>query len=163
MRRPTPLHGPRVAGFTLVELMIAIVVLAVLAAVAFPSYLNALRKGRRSEAVAALSAVQQGQERWRANNQQYTTSLTDLNSGMPASGAVTGPGGYYALSIEQAGATGYVLAAQAVAGTSQAGDTGCQTMRLQLFNGAIFYGGCNACSTPAAGAQVSDPNRCWSK
>ena len=163
MNRPPSRLRARRTGFTLVELTIAIAVLAVLAAVAFPSYLNALRKGRRSEAVAALSAVQQGQERWRANNQQYTASLTDLNAGMPASGAVTGPGGYYTLSIQQADATGYVLAAQAVAGTSQAGDTGCETMRLQLFNGAIFYGGCDACSTPAAGARVTDPNRCWSK
>jgi type IV pilus assembly protein PilE len=134
-------------GFTLIELMIAVAIVAILAAVAFPQYLNSVRKARRSEAVSALSSVQQAQERWRANNTLYTGSLTDLNPSMPATGAITSPGGYYALAIESAGATGYVLAATAVSNKSQAADTQCTTMRVQLLNGNIGYA----------------PSQCWAK
>ena len=37
-------------GFTLLELMIAVVVVAILASVAYPSYQAHLRKSRRAEA-----------------------------------------------------------------------------------------------------------------
>ena len=55
-------------GFTIVELTIALVVVGVLASIALPSFMDAIRKSRRSDAFAALSAVQQAQERWRGNN-----------------------------------------------------------------------------------------------
>jgi type IV pilus assembly protein PilE len=129
----------RVRGFTLIELMIAVVIIAVLAAVAFPQYLGAVRKTRRSEAVNALSSVQQAQERWRANNTQYTGSLTDLNPSMPATAAITSPGGYYSLAIDSSSGTGYVLTASAVSSKSQAADTPCTTMQVQLLNGNLNY------------------------
>ena len=62
-------------GFTLIELMIGVAIIGVIAAVAFPSYQASIRKSRRAEAIAALSSVQLAQERWRANNTTYTTSL----------------------------------------------------------------------------------------
>ena len=137
--------------------MIVVVVVAVLAAIAYPSYMSSVRKGRRSEAVSALTSLQQAQERWRANNQQYSTSVTDLG------GATTTPNGYYAISIDSADAADYVLTAQAAAGTSQAADDKCKVMRLQLVGGNVFYGGCGSCSAPTASAKASDPDRCWAR
>jgi type IV pilus assembly protein PilE len=153
----------RVRGFSLLELMIAIAIVAIVAAVAYPAYLSSIRKGRRAEAVSALTSLQQAQERWRANNQLYADTLTKLNPDMPTSGAVTAPGGYYSLSIDSPTATSYLLTAQARSGTSQDSDTNCKTLRMQLYNGAIFYGGCNSCSLPNAGGTVNDPNGCWAK
>ncbi len=145
-------------GFTLVEIMIVLVVIALLAVVALPSYLDSVRKGRRSDAVTALTVVQQGQERWRATNLAYTGTLSDLCTGCENSA-----GGFYTVSIEAADANGYVLAALPVSGLSQANDTRCTRMRLQLVGGNVFYGGCNGCAAPIAPAKVSDPDRCWSK
>jgi type IV pilus assembly protein PilE len=151
------------AGFSLIELVIAVAIVALLAAVAYPAYLNSIRKGRRAEAVSALTSLQQSQERWRANKQSYTLLLSNLNPQLPDTGAVTAPAGYYALNIDSATATGYLITAQARTGTSQASDTACKTLRMQFYNGAIFYGGCNGCSTPTAGGVVTDPNNCWAK
>lgn len=159
----TASHLRSARGFTLIELVITVAIVAVITAVALPTYLGSVRKGRRAEAVSALSALQQAQERWRANNQQYAASLTNLNPSMPSTNAITAPGQYYSLSIDASSASGYVMTAQAVNGTSQANDLQCRTLRLQLFNGAVLYGGCNGCSAPSAGNQVSDSNGCWAK
>ena len=70
--------GSRSDGFTLLELVIAMVISAIIVSVALPSFMGSIRKGRRSEAMTALTALQQEQERWRSNNQAYTTTLSDL-------------------------------------------------------------------------------------
>lgn len=145
--------------------MIAIVIVGLLAMVALPTYNNSIRKGRRAEAVSALAAIQQAQERYRANNTQYCCSpLT--NALLPSTSGLNLPStsstGLYSLSVEYADLSSYVITAQAVSGTSQANDTSCTTMRLQLFTGAVSYGGCNSCAAVAPSAtSLSDPNRCW--
>ena len=56
MRKPSD-------GFTLIEVMIALLVVAILAAVAYPSYQEHLTRSKRSEAKAALLKAAQLQER----------------------------------------------------------------------------------------------------
>ena len=41
-------------GFTLIELMIVVAIVALLATVAYPSYMDQIRKGRRSDAIQGL-------------------------------------------------------------------------------------------------------------
>lgn len=49
----------RARGFTLIELMIVVAIVAILAAVAYPSYRDSISKSRRAEARAQLmDAVQ---------------------------------------------------------------------------------------------------------
>jgi type IV pilus assembly protein PilE len=145
------------AGFTFIELMIAVIIVAVLTAVALPSFLDSMRKGRRAEAFAAMAALQQAQERWRTNNATYTTVLANLNL------AAATP--YYDLSIAAPSgnaadlALGYIVSAEGKAGTSQASDAQCRKLSVKVLAGAVTYAGCGACAVFAYAA--ADP--CWSR
>ena len=143
------------SGFTLVELMIAVVIVALLASIALPSFMDSIRKSRRSEAFAALSAVQQAQERWRGNQGSYASALSDLGQTSP-----TKPGAYYDVAFEgTATATGYRVTATAVPGKSQAADGNCFRLRVRMDGGNIFYG-----SAAAAGDfDEGSNNRCWAR
>lgn len=73
----------RLGGFTLMELMIVIVIVAILAAVALPSYLNQVIKSNRSTGKATLMDVANRQEQFFINAKCYSDDLTEL--GYPAS------------------------------------------------------------------------------
>ena len=66
------------SGFTLIELMIAVAIVALLTAVALPAYQEYLNKGRRAEGQAALQRAIQLQERNYTVNGTYTTNLLPL-------------------------------------------------------------------------------------
>lgn len=146
--------SPRPPGFSLIELMIAIAVIGLLAAVALPSFMDSVRKGRRSEALAAMGAIQQAQERWRANQPTYTTTWADL-----AASSAT-PKGYYTLALSAPTAPdtlaiGYDLVATAAG--SQADDTPCKKLAVEVRRGNLRYG------SGTSSIDWADTNRCWAK
>ena len=142
MRSSSPTPSRRqLAGFTLIELMIALVVVAVLAASALPSYQSSVRKARRADAMDAAVGVQHGQERYRSNNTAYAATLAAMGL------AVSSTNSYYGAVLSAVSAGGYTLTLTAPNGTSQASDTGCTALTVVVTNGSPVYG-------PAA---------CWSK
>jgi type IV pilus assembly protein PilE len=147
----------RTSGFTLIELMIVVAVIVVLAMIALPSFIDSVRKGRRSDAFAALTQVQQAQERWRANNPSYNADLTGADSLGLAS--TTTPGGNYELSLSDVGAAGYTVTASAVSGTSQASDSACVKLVLTLQGGNFRYNSVDAGNT----VDSSGTSRCWNR
>lgn len=58
-------------GFTLIELMIAVAVVAILATVALPSYQDYVRRGNIPEATAALGQARIAMEQWFQDNRTY--------------------------------------------------------------------------------------------
>ena len=67
-----------VFGFSLIELMIVIVVVAVLVALAIPSYKQFVRKSNRGEAQQLLMNWANLQEIWRSNHTLYAKEATTL-------------------------------------------------------------------------------------
>ncbi len=63
----------KASGFTLIELMITVVVVAILAAIAVPSYIQYIQRGKISEAVSNLSGARLQLEKYYADNRMYGT------------------------------------------------------------------------------------------
>lgn len=61
------------AGFTVIELMIVLVIVAILVSLAYPSYIQYVRKSKRGEAQQLLMNWSINQEIWRSNNTQYAS------------------------------------------------------------------------------------------
>ena len=72
-------------GFTLLELLITVALVAVLAAVALPSYREHVRKSRRAEAQAFLMAVAAKQQQFLVDTRAYAGSLSSVAIPTPAS------------------------------------------------------------------------------
>jgi type IV pilus assembly protein PilE len=144
--------------------MIAVAVVALLAAVAYPSFSDAIRKSRRSDAVTALNALLSAQERWRSNNAAYADNdqlALGVTADPPGLGlASLTPNGYYNISISSPSATGYTASAVPAEGSSQLEDGDCSRLQVRVDGGNIFYG-----SLSAAGTNLNEgsSNRCWSR
>ena len=65
------LHRNKERGFTLIELMIAVAIIAVLAGIAYPSYVNYVTNTRRAAAAACLTEMSQFMERYYTTNMSY--------------------------------------------------------------------------------------------
>ena len=65
-----------VKGFTLIELMIAVVIIGLLAAIAYPSYTGIIQKTRRQEAQRTLLESSQVMEGFYAMNVNYSGAVT---------------------------------------------------------------------------------------
>lgn len=68
----------RSAGFTLIELMIAVAIIGILAAVAYPAYQDSVRKGNRTSAQAFMMDVAQRQKQYFLDNRGYANNLQTL-------------------------------------------------------------------------------------
>ena len=64
------------SGFTLIELMIVVVVVAVLSSLAYPSYQEFVMRAKRTEGKAALLDAAQALERHFTNYNTYPSSLS---------------------------------------------------------------------------------------
>ena len=74
----------RAGGFTLIEVMIVVAVIAILAAVAVPSYHDHLRKSRRAAAQSHLMDVAQRQQQYLLDARSYAPDLATLGITTPS-------------------------------------------------------------------------------
>lgn len=115
-------------GFTLIELMITVVIVAILATIAYPSYQRYMIQTRRTDAQIAVLNAANLQERFFTQCNQYATSLTNARTcaalGLNMSSALS-PDRYYRLEIVAASATAFTISAGPAAGSPQAADAEC--------------------------------------
>jgi len=71
MRRADFSRFARSAGFTLIELMMTLAILAILAAIAIPSYSDFIMRGRLTDAHAKLGDLRGQMERYFLDNRTY--------------------------------------------------------------------------------------------
>ncbi len=108
-RTDAPRRDPRVtAGFSLIELMIAVLILGILATIAYPNYTAYVDAGRRTDGQSALLDAAQRLERCYSSEMSYSTGncgtlVSNLNG-------ATSEQGFYTLSVT-AGTTSYTLKA----------------------------------------------------
>jgi type IV pilus assembly protein PilE len=95
-------------GFTLLELMIVVLVIAVLAGIAISSYQNQIRKSRRAEAKQIITDIGLRQEKWRSNHVSYFGTDSDATE-IANFGAIPS-GTYYTIAVTTAeSGTAYTL------------------------------------------------------
>lgn len=79
MTRTPTLPARRLAGFTLIEILIVVVIVAILSAIAYPSYLRHVQRSLESEAQGQIMALAGALEAYRAKNFSYAgASISNL-------------------------------------------------------------------------------------
>ena len=87
-------------GFTLIEVMIVVVMIAILASIALPSYESYMRKTRRIDAKNSLLDLAMRQEKFYSINNKYSATASDLGySALPYAVPSSNNNSYYDLSI----------------------------------------------------------------
>lgn len=112
-------------GFTLIELMIAVVIVAILAAVALPSYQSHVQRTNRAVATGCLQEMAQHMER------RYTTTMAyNSVAGVPALACTNEVAARYTFAFADGQPTATTYRIEATPRGPQASDERCATLGL---------------------------------
>lgn len=150
------IHTPSIslrrhAGFTLIELMITVVILAILVSIAVPSYTAQVRKSRRTDARNAILDIAAREER--------ISSVTNAYSNLPSDVGYSGAfpqtllNGYYivGVAVPDPGYAGTAASYKVTATATgiQASDAACATLTV------------NQLGQQASTGTVNNDPACW--
>ena len=76
-------------GFTLLELLMVVIIIAILAAIAMPQYFRTVERSRSGEALQVLAAVRGSQLRYYSQYLAYASAVGNLDIDVPTSTAWT--------------------------------------------------------------------------
>jgi len=145
------------AGFTLLELLVVLVIVAILGTIAYPSYIDSVRKSKRADARTQLMEASQYMQRYYSQNDRFDQSNADtpVANALPSAlatvprGAASGTQDYtIGFQAGTLTARSYTLEAVPRAGSLMATDN-CGTLRLdsvgrKTVNSAIVGEGMSA-------------------
>ena len=135
------MQSQKTLGFSLIELLVVVTIIAILSAIAIPVYNNYLLRAHRSDAITSITTIALNEEEYRLNNNAYTATLNDVWQ----QGTNTEQE-FYTLALtlldangnpttDTSNATGFRITATP-AGT-QANDTECNPITLSVNSGAV--------------------------
>ena len=110
-------------GFTLIEVMVVVLIIAVLAAIAIPGFNDQIRKSRRAEIQGVLEQHRIGLEKYRVDHPSY------VGYSLPS----TASNAFYTVTLSR-GTSSYTLTADPQGAQE---DDKCDTMTLVNTNGTI--------------------------
>lgn len=136
-----PCRGGPPHGFTLIELMITVAVIAILAAVAIPNYSRYVVRSNRAAIESFMLEVSGAQERFLVDNRAYAANLGALGMAVPA-----GLAGRYQVTVAPTVAPppGYTIVATPL-GSQLSGDTDCGTLTLTSAGAKTASGAATNC------------------
>ena len=140
-----PINNPQLQGFTLIESVLSIALLAILLGIALPSLEQQWLKTRRHAAQNSLSQIHLRQVQWHGTHALYADNFSDL-------GNLNFASPHYNFSLENVSAQTYSVHAQAKG--TQARDTQCLVLSLRISSNGQLLKTSNASAT-------DDPQKCW--
>jgi type IV pilus assembly protein PilE len=147
-------------GFTLIEVMITVAIVAILAAVALPAYGDYIRRGQLPEAFAGMSDLRVKMEQYYQDNRNYGTAQC-ADAGPPSwsngSGTLTYSGAqFFGFSCTtNAGGQGYTITA-----TGNAGRATGHVYRINQGNQRFTATFNNTAQSPERGCWLSKGSEC---
>ncbi|MDE2305202.1 MAG: prepilin-type N-terminal cleavage/methylation domain-containing protein [Gammaproteobacteria bacterium] len=148
------LRRRRNGGFTLIELIIAMIVAAVLAAIAIPAYSSFVRQGRRTDAKTALLDMAGLEERYYSTTNTYSSAASALGYGS-AAWPVTVGSGYYQIAQPT------VTAAVAPTSTAPAGTPASFSITATAIGDQVNDTACQTFTVDSTGARTATSANCW--
>jgi len=92
--------GMKQKGLSLMEIMIALVIVAILAGLGYPRYQKMVSRSKQTEAKTILRALYMGQDLYLTSHQIYAADLNSLDVGLPENSRYI-----YSITIDDNGTT----------------------------------------------------------
>jgi type IV pilus assembly protein PilE len=123
-------HATRTAGFTLIELMIAVAVVAILGVIAMASYTKQIQKSRRTDARSAIMDLAGREEKLFSTVNAYSATPSELGYTVtPDTFPFNLTDNYYQIGLTIGNPpVSYSITATAI--NAQAGDTSCASLSI---------------------------------
>lgn len=102
-------------GFTLIELMVTVAVVAILAAIALPAYNDYVKRGKLADAYSLLASQRVKMEQYYQDVRDYTNACAAGTVATPSTGT------YFGLACSNLSPTNYTITATPLAGSGVTG------------------------------------------
>jgi type IV pilus assembly protein PilE len=118
-------HRPLPRGFTLIELMITVAIIAILASVALPAYTDYIMRGRVADATQALSSRRAAMEQYFQDQRSYAAPAAGSNINYPcANPPLQVAGGTFSISCAPPGGVAPTATTYTITATGQGAAAG---------------------------------------